>query len=374
MAFRNRSGTEDAGAVARPKAKRIRMPLPATVLVVVVLATFAASSAWRLAGNSFFFVATPSMCPSLCVGSLAIDVPASGHSLHVGDTITFHPPGVSQPFTHRIVKISDNGRAISTKGTASSQPDPWTITPVDVEGVMVASAWGLGWFYRALPFMTIGVLILLLSRRFVPPRDRRDTDRLISILLVAIPVAVVKPLLSAYTVSVTTTKRAGIGLVRIINTGLLPGKFAAEGGQSVSHVAPGRSITLTGPTVSGVGVPYRVTASFYWTGWVIVAVALLAPAINFGYDVVRHHYQELDRLDDEAPFGDRPDSIESLEPALVDGATLEAMPSDHRSPTASRSGVYLLEPTAPCATPRSKSAPVAPTAPRTIRVKGGFPH
>jgi hypothetical protein len=373
MAFRSRTASEGDDEV-RSKSKRIRMPFPATVLVVVVLVSFAASTAWRLAGDSFFFVATPSMCPSLCVGSLAIDVPASDHILHVGDTITFHPPGVSQPFTHRIVKIWDNGQAISTRGTESSRPDPWTITPSTSTGVMVASAWGLGWFYRALPFMTIGVLILLLSRRFVPPRDRRDTDRLISILLVAIPVAVMKPLLSAYTVGVTSTKTAGIDLVRIINTGLLPGKFAAEGGQTVSHVAPGQSISLTGPAVSGVGVPYRVTASFFWTGWVIVTAALLLPVISFGYDVARHHYQEPDRLDEEVPLGDQPVSGESLEPDLLVGATVEASPPDHRGSTAPLSGVYLLEPTSHSGRPRSMPAAVIPTAPRTIRVKGGFPH
>ena len=120
------------------------MPFPAMALVVIILASMAASTAWRLAGNSMYFIATPSMCPSLCVGSLAIDTPVGTALLRVGETISFHPPGVTQVYTHRIVKIAENGQAISTKGVAASKPDPWTITPTDVEGVTVASAGTFG--------------------------------------------------------------------------------------------------------------------------------------------------------------------------------------------------------------------------------------
>ena len=37
-------------------------------------------------------MATPSMCPAVCVGSLVADQPLNG-PLHTGELITFHPPG-----------------------------------------------------------------------------------------------------------------------------------------------------------------------------------------------------------------------------------------------------------------------------------------
>ena len=350
------------------------MPFPAMALVVIILASMAASTAWRLAGNSMYFIATPSMCPSLCVGSLAIDTPVGTAPLRVGETISFHPPGVTQVYTHRIVKIADDGQAISTKGVAASKPDPWTITPTDVEGVTVASVWGLGWLYRALPFMTVGVAILLFFRRYVSVRDRRDCDRLIAILLLSVPLAIMKPLLGAYTVSIASTKKVGVDVVRVTNTGLLPAKLHAIGGQTIEHVAPGQTVSLRGPLVSGAGVPFRETASLYWTGWVLVAAVVLVPAISFAFDVARRYYMD-PAINDEPVSAEEPE----MAPAVIPAATFEvpSVEADERPPTApaSPSPVRILAQATvgPASAAAKPLIPAAPRASHEVRVKGGLP-
>lgn len=55
-------------------------------------------------------------------------VPVS--SLRSGDVITFVPPGLAGPVTHRIIGISvkDGQRVFRTKGDANPVEDPWAIT------------------------------------------------------------------------------------------------------------------------------------------------------------------------------------------------------------------------------------------------------
>ena len=266
------------------------MPLPALVLVVVVLVNMAASVTWRAMGNTLYFDATPSMCPSLCVGALVIDEPLGNASLHVGETITFHPPGVAQVFTHRVYRVLDGGTSFKTKGIAVSRPDPWTITRADVEGVTVASVWGLGWFLRALSFMAVGVIALLFTRRYIAARSRRDTDRLFATLIVALPIAMMRPMLGSYVVSATTTATKGVDAVRLINTGLLPAQFHAVHGTSVTHVAPGQTAIVSGPPAPNVGVPFRQFASLYWWEWLIGLAILLVPVISFIFDALWAKY------------------------------------------------------------------------------------
>ena len=259
-------------------------------------------------GNSLYFTATPSMCPSLCVGALVIDEPLGTAPLHVGELITFHPPGVTQVFTHEIYKIADNGQIIQTKGTAVPRPDPWNITRDDVVGVTVASIWGAGWFYRALSFMAVGAVGLLFVRRYVTSRSRRDMDRLFATALLAVPLAIMKPLVRSYLLGATTSGRKNVDIVHIINTGLIPSRFEAIGGTSISHVASGSTIAVMGPVAANVGVQFRQTASLTWQGWCVAVFLMLVPFFSFLYDVAMRHYA--------------PDTIDpEVEPTPVGGAT-----------------------------------------------------
>jgi signal peptidase I len=55
-------------------------------------------------------------------------VPVS--SLRSGDVVTFVPPGLSTPVTHRIIDVSmkDGQRVFKTRGDANPVADPWAIT------------------------------------------------------------------------------------------------------------------------------------------------------------------------------------------------------------------------------------------------------
>ena len=52
-------------------------------------------------------------------------------------------------------------------------------------------------------------------------------------MIVALPIAMMRPMLGSYVVNVTTTATKGVDAVRLINTGLLPAQFHAR-------VAPSR--------------------------------------------------------------------------------------------------------------------------------------
>jgi len=281
-----------------PATHRVRLPLPVLILVATILLSLGASTTWRLMGNSLYFTATPSMCPSLCVGSLVVDTPLGTSALHVGELITFHPPGVAQVFTHRIYKIADGGQIIQTKGTAVPRPDPWNLTRDDVVGVTVASVWGVGWFYRALSFMAVGAIGLLFVRRYIAARSRRDMDRLFATILIAVPLAIMKPLVRSYLIGATTSTRKNYDVVHIINTGLIPSRFEAIGGTAVAHVASGQSITVVGPLAANVGVQFRQTASLTWQGWSIAVCLMLVPFFSFLFDVAMRHYRP-DTIDPE---------------------------------------------------------------------------
>ena len=71
-------------------------------------------------------MATPSMCPAVCVGSLVADQPLNG-ALHTGELISFHPPGSMEIYTHKVSAILRNGM-IQTRGIANPTHDPWLIT------------------------------------------------------------------------------------------------------------------------------------------------------------------------------------------------------------------------------------------------------
>jgi signal peptidase len=56
--------------------------------------------------------------------------------LREGDVITFVPPGLSQPVTHRIVSIEtdqDGERVFQTKGDFNETADPWEVHLTDPE-------------------------------------------------------------------------------------------------------------------------------------------------------------------------------------------------------------------------------------------------
>lgn len=98
----------------------------ALVALVVVVLAVGAALAWRLPGGRLLVMATPSMCPAVCVGSLVADQPLNG-ALHTGELISFHAPGSMEIYTHKVSAILRNGM-IQTRGIANPTHDPWLIT------------------------------------------------------------------------------------------------------------------------------------------------------------------------------------------------------------------------------------------------------
>jgi hypothetical protein len=220
------------------------------------------------------------MCPEVCVGSLVLDRPlAPGALLHKGETVTFIPPGFNVEYTHRVAKVFSNG-TFETKGDAATIVDPWVVTPSDLKGVTVATVWGLGWLSSSLPFLAVGMALILLFRRSIDVRVRRAYDRLLAVILVIVPIWVIKPLIRA-TVIQTTALKNGMERLTIVNTGLLPSQFRALEGQFKDFVASGQRIDLVGRIQSSGQVAVSQFVSFHWEGWAIVAVVVASPLLLF---------------------------------------------------------------------------------------------
>jgi signal peptidase I len=246
------------------------------ISILVIVVAIVAFAGWRLFFGSDYVVSSPSMCPTICVGALVLDEPAGTH-LSVGEVISFVPPGLTSVYTHRIVHVFANG-SVETKGDAANVVDPWRIEPSMVRGRAVLSAAGLGWIDLALPFLALALSLILILRRLLPIRHRREWDRLFVSVMVAVPIWLLKPLVRGVIVT-TSTLRPGVSQLVVVNTGLLPAQFKVLGGQLASFIAPGYRATLTGATRRGGELALSQTASFHWWGWTIVYVFILSPLI-----------------------------------------------------------------------------------------------
>jgi len=245
-----------------------------TLIAVAVLG----SIGWRLAGDSMYTIATPSMCPDLCVGTLVFDRPAVG-PVEVGEVVTFRPPGTSVVYTHRVVAVLADG-SFKTSGDALKKVDPWTVPRSNVIGHVVANVRGLGWLWRSLPWMAGGLVCIVIARRAVRDRFRRQVDLLSITMLIVVPVLVMRPLLRASVISWHVIKGGSV-VMTLVNDGLLPARFHVIVGPIISHVAPGHVITMVGRAQASGLVAVGQTASFYWWEWALAAVVVLLPMLGF---------------------------------------------------------------------------------------------
>lgn len=134
------------------------------VLVVLVVLLPAALGLQR------YVITGGSMSGTIDKGSVVYArlVPVS--SLRAGDVITFVPPGLAGPVTHRITDVSvrEGQRVFRTKGDANPVADPWAVTfPRPV----------LARYAYHIPY--VGYLLALLS------------IRLVRMVLIGLPAAVI---------------------------------------------------------------------------------------------------------------------------------------------------------------------------------------
>jgi signal peptidase I len=81
-------------------------------------------------GLQRYVITGGSMTGTIDRGSVVYARLAPLSSLRSGDVVTFVPPGLSAPVTHRIVGISvqEGQRVFRTKGDANAVADPWAVT------------------------------------------------------------------------------------------------------------------------------------------------------------------------------------------------------------------------------------------------------
>jgi hypothetical protein len=273
-------------APATPRRQKNIGWLALSALVVVVIGIVAAF-AWQLAGGRLYVMGTPSMCPSVCVGSLIGDRALSG-PLHTGELITFHPPGSKELYTHEISAIFSNGM-IQTRGVANPAHDPWLITRSNIVGRVVWTVWGLGWALKALPLLAVGVLSWILARARISPASRRSWDRLWLTALALIPIWVLNPLVRGVMAEVTVARgHAHQGQARVVNTGLLSAAFHPAGSGRGITLASAHIGHLTGGlTQHGVFFVRESLALPPW-GWALLVAIVISPFLGYLVHVWRN--------------------------------------------------------------------------------------
>ena len=87
----------------------------------------------RLLGWQFVVVAGGSMEPAVPFGSVAVMEDVKPSELRVRDIVMFREPN-GKVVTHRIVDITDGGRALTTQGDANNTPDEGAVPASAVQG------------------------------------------------------------------------------------------------------------------------------------------------------------------------------------------------------------------------------------------------
>jgi signal peptidase I len=263
---------------ARVKGPRLGA-LSALLAVSVVLSALAVFG-WYLSGGRLLAMTTPSMCPTVCVGSLVAVQPLEG-GVHPGELVTFRPPGQSATFTHRVVKVEDNG-SFTTQGDAEASPDPWLVPPSDVVGRVSFTLAGVGWWLRALPMVAAGTIVLLFARRAYRLRNRRTFERTFGVLIVAVPLIILRPLIRGELIeNVADPHHRGWFKGLFVNTGLLPAHLSVAGGHPVPPLPPSRLTWLYGPKTASSVFGVRQWAALPTWAWVVVGALVLSPIIGF---------------------------------------------------------------------------------------------
>jgi hypothetical protein len=242
-----------------------------------------ASIGWRLSGGSLFTIATPSMCPDLCVGTLVLDRPHPG-PLAPGLVVTFRPPGTRTVYTHRVARVLPDG-AVLTRGDAIGRADPWTVPRSRVIGVVVANVRGLGWLWRSVPWMAAVLAIALVVRRWVDPDRRPGIDTVGATLALALPTLLLRPFIRTAVVALRPRPAGGI-VMRVVNTGLLALRYGITGAGVAGPVAPGHLVTVATTRSHGTAIALHAVASLPTLGWAAVIAIVLSPVLGLAVRLV----------------------------------------------------------------------------------------
>jgi hypothetical protein len=245
---------------------------------VALLAFTAFCIAWRVDGGRWERVETPSMGEVAPVGSLLWVKAADPDALHVGDFISFHPPGSSDgvTYSHLIHEMHEDG-TFTTKGVIPG-PDPWQLTPDDVVGTVRMNWWGVGWIVAAGPLLIIGFLVVAFLRSLARRRWRLPITLVGSSLVVSVAIVLYQPFINAQQLAFAPVAGGGANAT-YVGTGLLPIRLTAHHGASVV-LSDGEVGTVHVSKVDRDGklrVGLRPAIPFWW--WVALVLACFLPAL-----------------------------------------------------------------------------------------------
>jgi signal peptidase len=125
----------------------------------------------RLLGYQPYVITGDSMKGTISRGSLIYAEPVSLDRLRVDDIITFAPPGMDAPVTHRIVSLRrspDGTLRIRTRGDNVGMRDPWTVVPQtgELPRYVVAIPW-VGYVIAALALPLVRILLFVVPAALV---------------------------------------------------------------------------------------------------------------------------------------------------------------------------------------------------------------
>ena len=104
------------------------------VLTVLVLVLAGLAFLYFSPGYSLYMVRSESMRPAINIGDLIITGPLNGPmngEIKPGTIVTYEYS--KELVTHRVQSIDD--KTLVTKGDATEDPDPWSVTLSDVRGI-----------------------------------------------------------------------------------------------------------------------------------------------------------------------------------------------------------------------------------------------
>jgi signal peptidase len=144
-----------------------------TTVLGLVIASFA--FVYFTPGYNLYLVRSESMRPAIDMGDLIITGPLAGPlngEVKPGTIVTYEYR--KELVTHRVESI--DGKKLVTKGDATEDPDPWSVTLSDVRGVYLFKIPYVGFATRFIQtkmgwFLTIiipgGLLVLWLAKDIV---------------------------------------------------------------------------------------------------------------------------------------------------------------------------------------------------------------
>lgn len=246
----------------------------AALLALLTVGFAAFVGHWVLTGGRWYVVQTPSMGTAAPVGTLLWVEPLGHRSLHVGEFVSFRPPGSPTVYSHRIYRIEPDG-SMRTKGQITP-PDPWRIHRADVVGTVAMRWWGIGWVVKAAPLLILGGLALALLLR-VLAREYRVPAAVVGFsLILCAAIVIYRPLVGAVQLAAPPTQG---GQASYVSTGLLPIRIELGGGQHVG-IAGGQVATVAHVRPDSAGhlaVTLAPHIPLWW--WFVLLAPWFAPAV-----------------------------------------------------------------------------------------------